>query len=281
MSHPLQLLAWNDLTNEQRDELRDAAAYWLDDDVAGGAGSVAGAIYNTIRDKVRCPLPPLLSRFYAVQTDPDSIAPAAPVGEGLDKMFTLANTAAGYPSDDEDQSLDAQVGREFITHRMAIAAALASRAAPEGSLQKMQSTPAARAAPDHHQLLGRIGYWHEQADRIASERKLPEEFTTAEWANLCADLDAIMVIVEAVGRYATVGAEAVAQAESDRANWPPYNSAHEGFAVINEEFDELKVHVWTNQKRRDIAAMRAEAIQLAACAIAFAADICTDERGRR
>ena len=55
----------------------------------------------------------------------------------------------------------------------------------------------------------------------------------------------------------------------------------EGFAALHAEFDELKAHVWTNQKRRDLAAMRKEAIQLAACAIAFAADCCGDETGRR
>ena len=74
---------------------------------------------------------------------------------------------------------------------------------------------------------------------------------------------------------------ALAEAMRAAAAWPPYNSAHEGFAVINEEFDELKTHVWTNQKRRDLEAMRVEAIQLAATAIRFAADCCTEERGRR
>lgn len=58
--------------------------------------------------------------------------------------------------------------------------------------------------------------------------------------------------------------------ELDRARkWPPFNSAHEGFAVLLEEVDELKAHVWTNQKKRDLAAMRAEAIQVAAMACRF------------
>lgn len=63
--------------------------------------------------------------------------------------------------------------------------------------------------------------------------------------------------------------------------WPPFNSAHEGFAVLLEEVDELKAHVWTNQKRRDLAAMRVEAIQVAAMALRFAADVCNEERGRK
>lgn len=64
-------------------------------------------------------------------------------------------------------------------------------------------------------------------------------------------------------------------------NWPPFNSAHEGFAILNEEFDELKAHVWTNQKRRDLAAMRKEAIQVAAMAIRFAAECCDESAGRK
>lgn len=63
--------------------------------------------------------------------------------------------------------------------------------------------------------------------------------------------------------------------------WPPYNSAHEGFAVMHEEFDELKAHVWTNQKRRDIVKMRAEAAQVAATALRFMVDVCGEDTGRK
>lgn len=63
--------------------------------------------------------------------------------------------------------------------------------------------------------------------------------------------------------------------------WPDFNSAHEGYAVLLEEVDELKTHVWTNQKRRDLEAMRKEAIQVAAMAVRFAADVCNEERGRK
>ncbi len=51
--------------------------------------------------------------------------------------------------------------------------------------------------------------------------------------------------------------------------WPPFNSAHEGYAVLLEEVDELKAHVWTNQKRRNLPEMRAEAVQVAAVAVRF------------
>lgn len=64
-------------------------------------------------------------------------------------------------------------------------------------------------------------------------------------------------------------------------NWPEFNNAHEGYAVMLEEVDELWEHVKTNQKKRDIAAMRKEAIQVAAMAIRFAAEVCNEEVGRK
>lgn len=72
-----------------------------------------------------------------------------------------------------------------------------------------------------------------------------------------------------------------AEVKSATANWPPFNSAHEAFAVLDEERDELWTHVKTNQKRRDLEAMKKEAIQVAAMAIRFAAEVCSEERGRK
>jgi hypothetical protein len=54
-------------------------------------------------------------------------------------------------------------------------------------------------------------------------------------------------------------------------NWPKFNSAHEGFAVLKEEVDELWEHVKTNQKNRDLKAM----------ALRFAYEICNEESGRK
>lgn len=65
------------------------------------------------------------------------------------------------------------------------------------------------------------------------------------------------------------------------ANWPAFNSAHEGFAVLAEELDELWDHVKTNQKRRDLAAMRKEALQVAAMALRFALEVCDEVNGRK
>lgn len=78
-----------------------------------------------------------------------------------------------------------------------------------------------------------------------------------------------------------IAAEAAMEANRATELFAPFNSAHEGFAVLNEEFDELKAHVWTNQKRRDLDAMRKEAIQVAAMAIRFVHDIHNCERGRK
>lgn len=64
-------------------------------------------------------------------------------------------------------------------------------------------------------------------------------------------------------------------------NWPPFNSAHEGFAVLKEEVDELWDHVKTNQKKRYILDMKAEAIQVAAMAVRFALEVCNEETGRK
>ena len=75
--------------------------------------------------------------------------------------------------------------------------------------------------------------------------------------------------------------DALNEASNAAESWPAYNSAHEGLGVIHEEFDELKAHVWTKQKNRDLPAMRHEAVQLAATAIRFAADVCSEERGRK
>lgn len=75
--------------------------------------------------------------------------------------------------------------------------------------------------------------------------------------------------------------EACREAERAEAAWPKFNSAHEGFAILNEEFDELKAHVWTNQKRRDIHAMKKEAVQVAAMALRFIVDVCNESVGRK
>lgn len=52
-----------------------------------------------------------------------------------------------------------------------------------------------------------------------------------------------------------------------------FHSAHEGFAILLEEVDELKAHVWMKQSKRDLSAMRNEAVQVAAMAVKFVESI--------
>lgn len=59
----------------------------------------------------------------------------------------------------------------------------------------------------------------------------------------------------------------------------PFHSSHEGFAVLHEEFDELKAEVWKNGTKhpdRD-ANMRKEAVQVAAMALRFLTDCCQEK----
>ena len=56
--------------------------------------------------------------------------------------------------------------------------------------------------------------------------------------------------------------------------FPPLHSAHEGYATLLEEVDELWDEVKKNPAVRSVEAMRKEAIQVAAMAVRFAFDLC-------
>lgn len=56
-------------------------------------------------------------------------------------------------------------------------------------------------------------------------------------------------------------------------NYPPFTSAHEGLAVLWEEFEELKIEVFKNHKTGDYKLIQKEAIQVAAMAIRFIIDV--------
>jgi hypothetical protein len=62
--------------------------------------------------------------------------------------------------------------------------------------------------------------------------------------------------------------------ELDRAlsKFPSFNSAHEGWAVIKEELDELWEHVRADEGRNGLA--RQEAIQIATMAVRYVLDLC-------
>jgi hypothetical protein len=72
--------------------------------------------------------------------------------------------------------------------------------------------------------------------------------------------------------YDAVGAEVAAELRRARTKHAPMRGAHEGYAVLLEEVDEL----WDEVKRRDpdLVAMRKEAIQVAAMGLAFAIEVC-------
>ena len=69
------------------------------------------------------------------------------------------------------------------------------------------------------------------------------------------------------------GNELVNEAVEAARKFEPFNSAHEGLAVIWEEFEELKAEVFKNQSAYDMKAMRKEAVQLGAMALRFLYDV--------
>ncbi len=60
-----------------------------------------------------------------------------------------------------------------------------------------------------------------------------------------------------------------------------FPTAHDGFGKLLEEVDELKEHVWTKERLRDLDKMKAEALGIAVVALRFAAFTCDEEIGRR
>jgi NTP pyrophosphatase (non-canonical NTP hydrolase) len=58
----------------------------------------------------------------------------------------------------------------------------------------------------------------------------------------------------------------------------PFNSAHEGYAVLLEEVDELWEEVRKKKSVRSKKRMEEECIQIAAMAIRFIADVCDENK---
>lgn len=61
-------------------------------------------------------------------------------------------------------------------------------------------------------------------------------------------------------------AQEVSKAESLH---PPYNSPHEGWAVMEEELHEVREEIYANKVPGALQRMRAEALQLAGTAVRF------------
>lgn len=62
--------------------------------------------------------------------------------------------------------------------------------------------------------------------------------------------------------------------------FPPFNSAHEGFAALKEEVDELWEQVRSKQGARDVDKMDRETVQVAAMALRFLLDVTRARRGQ-
>jgi len=63
--------------------------------------------------------------------------------------------------------------------------------------------------------------------------------------------------------------------------YPAFHSAHEGYAVLKEEVDELWDQVKLKQSKRDPEAMQRECIQIAAMAVRFALEICAYQDAKK
>lgn len=82
--------------------------------------------------------------------------------------------------------------------------------------------------------------------------------------------------------YYQAAGDAMDEVASAISKFPrPFYNAHEGWALLFEEVDELWDQVKIKQGTRDVAKMRKEAIQVAAMAIRFAAEVCGEESGQR
>lgn len=68
--------------------------------------------------------------------------------------------------------------------------------------------------------------------------------------------------------------DAVEELARARAKFDPFNSAHEGYAVLLEEVEELWEIVRMKKQHRTKSQMREEALQVAAMGLRFAADVC-------
>lgn len=116
----------------------------------------------------------------------------------------------------------------------------------------------------------RYGEWLYRPDgavalRIPRGTPVPDPFTESLHTNNV--LTALMAVRDEVTRAQSL--------------WPrPFSCAHEGWAVILEELDELWDEVKLNQKKRDLDQMRKEAVQVAAMAIRFIVEVIDEGRGR-
>ena len=105
--------------------------------------------------------------------------------------------------------------------------------------------------------------------------------TCDEGTTTCADCGKEYLTVPAESGLAQANFDAYNEAFNAKLKWPPFNSAHEGFLILEEEVEALWAHVCTKQTKRTLLEMRKEAIQVAAMALRFASECCDEKTGRR
>ena len=81
-------------------------------------------------------------------------------------------------------------------------------------------------------------------------------------------------VVEAEVKRLAILSEVIDELIRAKSKFPPMNSAHEGYAVLLEEVDELWEQVRFRPSKRDMHLMRKEAVQVAAMALRFIEDVC-------
>ncbi len=110
---------------------------------------------------------------------------------------------------------------------------------------------------------GALYEWHDLKDRVVSVRPKSN--------------GAAMESRELKSHSMALAGEAATELRRACEKHAPMNTAHEGYAVILEELDELWDEVKAQQQSK--AKMRKEAVQIAAMALRFVADVC--DGGRR
>ena len=71
-----------------------------------------------------------------------------------------------------------------------------------------------------------------------------------------------------------IAVEIIDEVKSAQQKYHPFNSNHEGYAVILEELDELWDMIKSSKSTTATADMKKECIQIAAMAIRFIEDLC-------
>lgn len=99
---------------------------------------------------------------------------------------------------------------------------------------------------------------------------VPIERWTEERPEACTTIQMLWEIQDTwIRDYGELDAEVQSAIEK----FPPFNSPHEGLAIIEEEFLELRAEVFKQYDARTKDAMRQEAIQVAAMAVRFVRDL--------